>query len=642
MPGIYGVYYKRSAAKKNHTNGLFSAMGQMLRHRIGYEQYVANLEHVSIGKISFSNDPGCVRSVWNEDHSILSFLDGAIFSFTDNYGTHEVEDHEDILVRLMAELRRIGTIDTKSLNGEFNLGIYDIKNRRLLIANDRWGFRELYYCQTEDILLFAPEMKALLLYSSIERKFDEQGLADFFNYGYILGDRTLIQSVSLLPPASVLMIDYTGTTLETRRFSYQPSLSSNDFSEHVDTAYTLLDRAVARRLRGRNRIAAYLSGGLDSRIIAAITAKHVRSVDTYTLGDRSGNEYAVAKRAASAMIPSCKNFLAATMPEHVVKYANWAVWASDGRLSHLSSISPFLGALAEPLINYDLLLGGFVGDLILGSSFTKKSDISNDLPFDKRMERMKFRVGVKHLRPFVASLFSAEFGEKLDFYSEKSVEEKFGRISNSINLFPFQEDIFVILTRCRKSYNVNRGLIGHAIIEEYYPFFDNDLFDFLYSLPPEVRLGHKLYTEIYKKYFPSLAEVPWLETGVSLYDEVSSLSNVKKNLMRNIRWYVKRATLGRVNLADKDQYAPANEWYRLNKSFRNFINDILLDDRTIARGYFRECGITSMLHKMRRGWDYMSLIGRLCTFELWCRLFLDGDEKSFSSGYDFEKDILND
>lgn len=640
MPGIYGVYHKWPNINKDATDKLFSAMGRILHHRKSYTHHEVKLDNLSIGKISFSNDPGCVGPVWNVDHSIVLFLDGAIFSYNDESGSHEVDDYHDIFARLMSEFRDSGTIDTKKLNGEFNLAVYDVEMNRLLIANDRWGFRELYYYKGNDYFLFASEIKALLRYSGIERKLDEQGVADFLNYGHILADRTLVEGISLLSPASVMTIEETGLKLETRKFFYKPTLPLDNFDDYVDTAYRLFDQAVQRRLRGRRKIAACLSGGLDSRIVTAIIANHVPRVDTYTFGtNKKGKEYAIAKKVART-IQGCNNSLAKTMPEHIIKYLNWAVWASDGSLSSLSSVSVFLGALAKPLINHDLLLGGFVGDLIVGGSFTKKEEFG-DIPLDKRIEKMKFRVGAKHLRPFVKTLFSEEFGGNLDFYAVRSVEEEFGKISDSVNFFPFQQDLFVILTRCRRGYNVNRGLIGHLLIEEYYPFFDNDLFDFLYSLPPETRINHKLYIEIYKRYFPVLAEVPWLKTGVSLYDKESGFNKEKKILMHKIRWYVKRGTLGRVNLADKNQYAPENEWYRTNKVFRNFVNDILLDDRTIARGYFCEDGIKTMLHKIRTGWDYMPLVGRLCTFELWCRLFLDGDEKLFSSGYDFEKDVMD-
>ena len=640
MPGIYGVYHKRPNINKNETDKLFSAMGRILHHRKSYEHESIKLTDLSIGKISFPDDPGCIKPIWNLDHSVVLFLDGAIFSYNDERGSHEVDDYDDIFARLMNEFRDTGSIDTKKLNGEFNLAMYDIESQRLLIANDRWGFRELYYYRDEDVLLFAPEIKALLRYSGIERKLSEQGIADFLNYGYILGDRTLVEGISLLPPASIITVEGTGFKLESREFSYKPILPLDNFDGYVDTAYSLLDQAVQKRLKGRKKIAACLSGGLDSRIVTAIIANHVPRVDTYTFGtNKKGKEYVIAKEVART-IQGCNNSLAKTMPEHIMKYLNWAVWASDGSLSGLSSVSVFLGAIAKSLINHDLLLGGFFGDVIVGGSFTKKEEFG-DIPLDKRIEKMKFRVGAKHLRPFVKTLFSEEFGQNLDFYAARSVEEEFGKISDSVNFFPFQQDLFIYLTRCRRGYNVNRGLIGHLLIEEYYPFFDNDLFDFLYSLPPEIRMNHKLYIEIYKRYFPALAEVQWLKTGVSLYDNESNFSKKKKILMHNIRWYVKRGTLGRVNLADKNQYAPENEWYRKNKRFRCFTTDILLDDRTIERGYFCENGIRTMLHKMRTGWDYMSLVGRLCTFELWCRLFMDGDEKLFLSGYDFERDILN-
>lgn len=640
MPGIYGVYNKSPMANKDKTKKIFQSMGEILHHKKLCSHRVYDFDCTLIGKISFSNDPGPCEAVKNSDNSIALYLDGAIFSYNDGNGSHEIDNYKHIFNILLTEYKKTGSIDTRKLNGEFNLVIYDICNRSFLIANDRWGFRELYYYDGYEFFLFAPEVKALLRYDGIKRKIDNHALCDFLNFGYILGNKTFIDGVKLLPPASMLVVDRNGVKIETRDFEYQTTLSANNFNEHVDTAYNLLDKAVERRLRGRNKIASYLSGGLDSRIISAIALNHISKIDAFTLGEKSGNEYAVAKKVAKTL-KGCNHFLAKPMPEHIMKYLGWAVWLSDGSLSSLASVSCFLGALADPLKNNDLLLGGFVGDLILGASFTKREEMNGDIPLCKRIEKMKFRVGIRMLRPFVSILFDKEFGKRLNYFAVKSVEEEFERISGPIELFPFQEDIFVILTRCRRGYNINRGLIGHIFIEEYYPFFDNDLFEFLYSLPPQVRLEHKLYIEIYKKYFPDLAKIPWLKTGSSLYNKESSINSRKKILMNSIRWYIKRGTLGKINLKDRNQYAPVNEWYRTNRTFRNFINEILLDGRTIARGYFNEKGIRDLLHKTNRGWDYMPLIGRLCVFELWCRLFLDGEEKILSSGYGFEKDSLN-
>ena len=81
---------------------------------------------------------------------------------------------------------------------------------------------------------------------------------------------------------------------------------------------------------------------------------------------------------------------------------------------------------------------------------------------------------------------------------------------------------------------------------------------------------------------------------------------------------------------------PHNYWYRTNKSFRYFINGILLDKKTTSRGFFKENGVLEILKSVRIGWDYFYLIDRLCVLELWCRLFLDGEDQKYNRSFNFD------
>ncbi len=640
MPGIYGIYNRSLRVKTNMVKSTFESMTKVLRHKKEFVHTHVDKEQIIAGKISFDDDPGCISPVWNQDKSIVSFLDGAIFSYKTEHGTEEVYDANDILQKLMAEYRQTGRIEREKINGEFNLVVIDIFQKKQIIVNDRWGFRELYIYQDNDVFVFGPEVKALLQYAGLERNLDEQGVIDFLNFGYPLGDKTLVKSISLMPPSSTISINENEIHIDTSDFNYKTTLSAESYDEHVETAYNLLDLAVQRRLRNRKNIAATLSGGLDSRIIAGLIGKNIDSFDTYSFGSsKYCKEYLIAEKAANA-IPGCSNILALTKPEDIVKYAEWAVWSSDGMIN-LSLLCCFLGSMIDSVSNYDLLLGGFTGDLILGGSFTTEKDIYGEISEKQKIERFKFRVGGRYLRPYVNKLFSPEFGEKINYYAEKSVVEETEKLAKSNLDFAVQQDLFVILTRCRRRLNTYRGLVGHSSVEEFYPFFDDDLFDFIYSLPPELRINHKLYIDIYKRYFPDLAKIKWFKTGASLYDEESKFYHYKNKVTDKARWHVRRLTSGRINIPNSNLYTPHNDWFRTNKLLRKFIIDILLDKRTIERGYFTKKGIQFLIDKQMAGWDCFELIERFVVFELWCRQFVDGDDKHYMSDFDMDSGIFN-
>jgi asparagine synthetase B (glutamine-hydrolysing) len=249
MPGLYGIYDRRAAIERREPEKIFASMGERLIHRRDYVAATMTEDRCSIGKIGFRGAPEPRGPVWNDDRSLVSFLDGAIFSYHGRNGIMcEVYDQGQILNRVMAEYKRDGIIDTSALNAEYNLVMYSIFDQQLHIANDRWGFRELFYFTDDHLFLFALEIKALLRYADLRLKLSEHSLSDFLNYGYILGDRTFIEGVSLLPPGSILSVDTSQVRLKSRDFSYQVTWTSHDADEYVDTVYRLLERAVQRRL----------------------------------------------------------------------------------------------------------------------------------------------------------------------------------------------------------------------------------------------------------------------------------------------------------------------------------------------------------------------------------------------------------
>jgi asparagine synthase (glutamine-hydrolysing) len=622
MPGIYGTYCQPSKTVDNGLNQLFVRMGTLLKHKPAHDQHCVELDNVSLGKISFPSHPYCVKPSFNKDKSMVLLLDGAIFSYTDRYGVHEVDDYESLFNKLREEYEITGSVDVRKINGEFNLAVYDVKHKRLLIMNDRWGFRELYYHCSEGTLMFAPEVKAIMQYEKLRRTLDEMAITDFLHYGYILGNKTFFEEVSLLPPATTLSIDENGFSIKSIEFSYQPSLSAKDYTDHVDTAFSLLNLAVSRRMRYAQKPALQLSGGLDSRLIAGFAARHSDNIDLFTLGGRECGEYRIAKQVAKSL--SLKSHVTIKPCwQDIVKYAEPMVWAMDGMVS-LTFISPSYGTMCGRLNGDDLMLGGFGGDHTIGGSRITPELLSNSMDFEKRIELMYRRTtAVGDMQPFADTLFQNGFRDKFVYYGTKSIQTAFSSIANGMDEMAHQQDIYLFLTRYRRFLNQARGLVGHATIEQHYPFFDNDFLDFLYCLPPEIRYESRLLVDLFKRHLPELAQIPWLRTGVSLYKSVKNNSKIKRRIVESLKWKIKRASLGRINIRDKDNYAEHDIWYRRNRLFRSFIKSILCDQRVAERGYLKPDGINLILSKLDRGWDYFALVDRMCVFEMFCRLFID-------------------
>lgn len=623
MPGIYGFSIIDDSVGRDEIRSLFHSMGESLHHRSDYISRENMNESFVIGKKCFPYDPEINHAVQEVDGTYIVFIDGAIFSYEGEKGKHEVTDLNEFIEILIGQYQKYGTLIMDRVNGEFVIGLYDKKTKVLVIANDRWGMREFFYYVDKSICIFSSEAKAILQYSGFRPKINEEAVVDFLNFGYLLGNKTFFEGIHLLAPGSTLILDKKKHTITSHRFTLNPTLSGNNVDDYVDPAYKLLDRSIVNRIRGRKRVASYLSGGLDSRIINGILSRHSSNVDTFSIAQHSrGKEYLIAQEVMKRL-KNFTNSMVKTSPDHIKQHLSWAIWMTEGMMM-LQAVSPFYGVLHNHLKGHDILLGGFAGGMVLGGCFMSEDVIKNTYTAQQRIDILGNISDAQAIKPFLPILIPDGFRERYMHFSRQNLNEIYDYVADKTDVFPFQIDLFLMMGRYRRGYNANRGLIGHVTIEEFYPLIDIDLFDFMYSLPPEMRFNYRLFKAIYRKYFPELAEIVWLHTGKSLMDEKTSwLERQRDNFLSKLKWYVKTRSHGKINIPDNTNYADHSYWYRTNKPFQSYINEILLDPRTFERGYVTEKGVRYVLEKTKVGWDFFPLVDRMTVLELLCRIYLD-------------------
>lgn len=163
-------------------------------------------------------------------------------------------------------------------NGQWALAIWDRRRRRLILSRDRLGVRPLHYTRVGGKVLFASEVKALFADPGVPRAFDRAGLAETMTFWSTVAPRTVFAGVEQLPPGHTAVIT-------DHSFGVHPHWLP-DFPEHgrelsqdlERNASELRERLVEavrlRFLRSDVPVGAYLSGGLDSAVIAAIIARY--------------------------------------------------------------------------------------------------------------------------------------------------------------------------------------------------------------------------------------------------------------------------------------------------------------------------------------------------------------------------------
>ena len=239
----------------------------------------------------------------NEDSQIWVTFNGEIFNCGALRRNLEERGHEfatrsdtEVLVHLYEE---VGDDFVCRLNGMFAFALWDAERQALLLARDYAGMKPLYYLNSEGCFYFASEMKALLrLQPSV--RVDPISLGDFLVLGYTPSERTLFAGIRKLRPGRFMIVDADGFRLKTYHM-FVPKVQALGPAAADERMFGELSRATSDWLMADVPVGAYLSGGVDSSIIATLAARGMeRELQTYTawFGEEYPNELAEARIVA--------------------------------------------------------------------------------------------------------------------------------------------------------------------------------------------------------------------------------------------------------------------------------------------------------------------------------------------------------
>lgn len=214
----------------------------------------------------------------NEDKTVWITFNGEIFNYVElrenlikkGHRFHSESDTE-VIVHLYEEK---GEDCVKDLNGQWALAIWDSNHQRLFLSRDRMGVRPLFYSKTKDGFLFGSEIKALLAVPSVGRAIDLEALDELFTFWVTLSPRTMFSGISELPPGHSLVLERGEVRIRSYwELNYPSVLGAEHEEEARERLLALLLDATRIRLRADVPVGAYLSGGLDSTVIAALVKK---------------------------------------------------------------------------------------------------------------------------------------------------------------------------------------------------------------------------------------------------------------------------------------------------------------------------------------------------------------------------------
>jgi asparagine synthase (glutamine-hydrolysing) len=256
-------------------------------------------------RLSIIDPNGGHQPLGNEDGTIQLVFNGEVYNFRQLRRSLASAGHTlrtacdaETIVHLYEDH---GPQFLEQLNGMFALALWDARRSQLLLARDRLGEKPLVYHLEPGRLLFASELKSLVEVPGLERRVAPQAIDEYLTYQYVPHPRTIYENFFKLPPGHLAI--YRDGGLEVRPY-WQPDFRVEErrpAAEYAAELRALLESSVALRLESDVPLGAFLSGGVDSTIIAGLMSRLSTSrVRTFSIGfaERDYDETSYARLAA--------------------------------------------------------------------------------------------------------------------------------------------------------------------------------------------------------------------------------------------------------------------------------------------------------------------------------------------------------
>lgn len=266
---------------------------------------------IGMRRLSIIDVAGGHQPIFNEDKQISVVLNGEIYNYLELIPDLESKGHvfqtrsdTEVLVHLFEEH---GTGLCKFLRGMFAFAILDARDQSMFVARDRFGKKPLYYLESGRTVLFGSEIKAVKALAGVaglKLSINQQAIYDYLSLGVIPQPATIYQEVKTLPAGTWAHFKAGKLCLQQYwSLQYSPKLEIS-YSDALEKTRSLMSEAVKIRLRSDVPLGVFLSGGVDSSVIAYEASKEIgTNLQTFTvkMGVSSFDESTVAAQTAQAL-----------------------------------------------------------------------------------------------------------------------------------------------------------------------------------------------------------------------------------------------------------------------------------------------------------------------------------------------------
>ncbi|QDU50419.1 asparagine synthase (glutamine-hydrolyzing) [Gimesia panareensis] len=583
---------------------------------------------LSIIDLGTGHQPLC-----NEDGTIWIAFNGEIYNYQELRNELVQQGHQfktesdtEVIVHLYEEQ---GPACVERLRGMFAFGIWDEHRQRLLLARDRIGQKPLFYREEPGRLSFASELKSLLQLPNASREVDPHAIDLFLAYQYVPHPWSILKGYHKLPPAHRAIYEQGHLTVE-RYWTppYQDPQSRTDlqFKSPQEWSQALrhtLTESVRIRMRSDVPLGAFLSGGIDSTIIAGLMqSMSERPVHTFSIGFpvKQFDERSYAREAAKMLGTEHHEYV--VEPEALEMLPRLA-WHYDEPFADSSAIpTMYLSQVTrqevtvslsgdggdELFAGYDRYravalsqwfdrLPGFIKKTMTASIWQKLPASVEQKSFRRRVKRFLAGLAIPPERRYLKWVGIFDTERRLEMYTPDFREQLQSFDADQFLLDAYQlcpdrdfvtrttaTDVLTYLP-CDILTKVDIASMAHSL-ECRSPFLDHHVAELAAVMPLDLKMHKGRGKQIL------------VDTFADLLPE--SIQTRKK------------MGFG----------VPLNHWFR--NELKPLLHDVLLDQRAIDRQIFNRAAVEQLISEhQNQQWDHSARLWSLLVLEMWFRTFID-------------------
>lgn len=585
--------------------------------------HVADGAGLGMRRLSIIDLSGGHQPVFNEDRSAWIVFNGEIYNFLELRPELEKRGHRfltksdtEVIIHLYEEM---GADCVQKLRGMFALAIYDRKKRKLVLARDRMGKKPLHYALVKDKLYFASEIKSILAVAPELAEVNAQGLLEYLYYGYVPDPITAFTGIQKLPGGHLL--EFEDGKVSVRQYWDLPQYNTHVPKSEEECLKELESRlleATRIRLISDVPLGAFLSGGTDSSTVVALMAKASSGpVKTFSIGFTKDdfNEAQYARMVAQKFGTDHHEMILEPNVVETVEHLTSSLEEPFGDSSMLPTY--YVSQMARKHVT--VALSGDGGDEIFAGY--DRYRIHSSRRFFEYIPKWARKLYRDQIFPRLPNKMQ---GRGFSYNVTLPWQERY---VDGLSFLPaFERDAPMLTDDFRQI--LRRGEDPSNALLRYFT-----------KAPARDPVSELLYVDT-KTYMVGdiLTKVDRMSMLNSLEVRVPMLDHVfiewvtglppEWKLRGNTQKYILRKLAERVGVPREALYRPKQGFgLPLVHWMRNELKEtlmILLEPRTLQRGYFEAEGVRKLMNDHLYGGKVLTgRIWRLLMFELWHRNFLE-------------------